>query len=124
MNLKRAIHLQCVLDPVGPSAALWRSARDLTYEVVKKFITPPESSGGFVNFSVRATAVDLGISVDELSSLLEFAARGDYPKKLMTLATHSFFCVADVGAAEEPIADKPVANQQSDGLASLRQRIY
>jgi len=124
MDLKRAILLQDVLDPVGRSAGLWRSARDLTYEIVKIFITPSEGAGGFVKFSLRQTAVDLGISVEDLSSLLEFANRGDYPQELLILKTRELFSIADVGAAEEPpSAAKPIANSQSDSLASLRQRI-
>lgn len=124
MDLKRAILLQDVLDPVGRSARRWRAARDLTYEVVKTLITPSEGAGGFVKFSLRATAVDLGISVDELSSLLEFADRGDYPQELLILKTREVFSVADVGAAAEPPPQqKPRGNSHKDSLASLRQRI-
>ena len=124
MDLKRAIHLQTVLNPVGSSAALWRAARDQTYEVVKLFITPPAPTGGFVRFSLRDTAVDLGISVEELSSLLEFADRGDSPKTLLVLQTRTDFCLADVGAAEEPPVEKAVGSSQEESLASLRQRIW
>lgn len=125
MDLKKAILLQDVLNPVGPSAGLWRSARDLTYEVVKTLITPTEGAGGFVKFSLRGTATDLGISVEELSTLLGFADRGDYPQELLILKTREVFSISDVGAAEAPPpAAKPVANLRGDSLASLRRPIY
>ena len=124
MDLKRAIGLQDSLDPVGPGAKLWRSARDTTWEVVKKFITPSQGEGGMLKFPVRLTAWELGISVDELTRLFVFAERGDYPRDLLAVQSRSrgVFWIADLDAEEEP-REKPVGNSQGDSLASLRQPI-
>ena len=124
MELKRAIGLQDSLNPVGPGAKLWRFARDVTWEVVKKFITPAEGEGGMLKFPVRSTAWDLGISVDELERLLVFSERGDYPRDLLAVRSRSrgVFWIADLDAEEEQV-EKAVGNSQGDSLASLRQPI-
>lgn len=125
MDLKRAIGLQDSLNPVGAGAKLWRAARETTWEVVKKFITPPQGEGGMMKFPVRLTAWDLGISVDELTRLLVFAERGDYPRNLLAVRSRArgVFWIADLDAEEEQL-EKPGGTSQGDSLASLRQPIY
>ena len=123
MDLHRAIILQDMLQPLGSSRKIWRSARDTTWAAIQPFISRAEGPK-IQDHDLRAVAKSLQISVDDLKKIVVWAREGHYPESLASNCAFGRFWIAPVDApARAPEREKPKIRNAEDLRANFRRRI-